>query len=211
MIYQSNLATTDNQELTNSTLNSLLTTLQDFVNGATENSEIAALNSIISALAPLATAANQNSANTTLSSILSALAPLATAANQSTANTTLTSILTALSGAATAAKQDTGNTSLASIDSKMGSSTGTITSVSQTTSSVSLLSANPNRRGMYLYNNTGQKVYVAFSGTASTSAFTLLLAANVGYESPQSAVYKGVVSAVWAGNGNGAMLVTEMT
>lgn len=229
MYYQTNIATSDNQDVGNLTLSQILSAIQSL--SPDESQQVALLTSILAAFAPLstgakqdtgntslasilathATAANQTTGNTTLASILSAFSPLATASSQTTGNTTLASILTALTGSATAAKQDIGNASLASIDAKIGSSTSVITSVAQTTSSVLFLAANANRRGFSLYNDTGAKCYVAMAGTASSTAFSTLLAMNAGYEPIQTAVYKGAISGMWASGNSGFMRITELT
>lgn len=211
MIYNSLVSTSDRQDTGNDLLNQILSQVQILSGGASEADEVSVLNQILTALASLATASKQDSEITQLQSILTKLNDLATASGQTSANTTLASILSVLSGASTSAKQDIANASLASIDSKLGSSTGTITQQAQSTSSQVLLPANAGRKGFYLYNNSGQKIFVAFAATASSSAFTLLVAANSGYESSQNACYKGIISGVFGGSGGGNVQITEMT
>lgn len=143
-----------------------------------------------------------------LNSILAAFSPLATAANQATGNATLASILSTHS---TAAKQDIGNTSLANIDSKIGSTAGAITNLTQSPSSQVVLTSNVNRKGFILYNDASVKVFISFGATASSTSFTLQIPANSGYESAQTVVYKGTVSAAWNSGTSGFMRITELT
>jgi len=143
---------------------------------------------------------------------------LATSAKQDTGNTSLASIDTKLTGQATAANQATEITSLAaiaascaSIDAKIGASTGTITSPAQSPTSVVILAANANRKGFLLYNDASAKVYVAFAATASTTSYTLQMSSNSFYESTETVVYKGTISAIWNSGSSGNMRVTELT
>lgn len=83
-----------------------------------------------------------------------------------------------------------------------------LTTVTSSNSSTSLLASNANRKGFILYNNSTKKCYVAFSATATTSAFTVLLQPNSLFESQN--VYTGPISGIWeAVNGN--MQVTELS
>lgn len=206
------IATASNQSTANTTLASILTALAPIATASNQNTANTSLASILSAVTGVSTATKQDSGNTTLASILSALATLSTAANQTTANTTLASILTALSPAATAVRQDTGNTSLSSIDSKLTQpSTGVITSVAQNPAQVTLLAANANRKGLYLYNDAGAKVFVSFAPTASATVFSFQLNSQTGYESPQANCYKGIITAIWNSGTTGFMRITELT
>lgn len=186
VVYQTNLATADNQELTNGHLEQIKTAVQ-LLAGTTEPAELTVLGQILTQLASQATAEKQDTGNTALASILAAMA---TAANQQVANDKLTAI-----------------------DNKLaGGSTGALSSVPQATTSAVALAANPNRKGFYLYNNTGQRAFVTFGPTSSSTAFTLALAGNSGYESPQARVYTGPISVVWGSTqGSGNLQVTEIT
>jgi hypothetical protein len=203
--YNSQSATSDLQVEGNGLLQQLIAAIE----AGDESQQLIILQDILAAFAPLATAAKQDTANASLASILAALSPLASSANQAIANTALQAIQAALANQATAAKQDIGNASLASIDAKLSASVGTITPVNRSGSSVPLLAANANRKGLILYNNSGAYAYVAFAATASETAFSVRIAPNSGYESSQT--YRGPVSAVWASAGSGQMQVTELT
>lgn len=140
-------------------------------------------------------------------------------------------------GAATSALQTTGNTSLSSIVSQLPatlgqktsanslavvissdqspisvtsslSTTGTITSVNNALTSGVLLASNASRRGFILYNDSLAIVFIAFSATASTTAFSVKIQPGAEYE--PGIDYTGVISSI-ASAAVGAMRVTEFT
>jgi hypothetical protein len=141
-------------------------------------------------------------------------------------------------GAATSANQSTEIASLASIDSKLGSlgqkamagsapvviasdqsavpvkqqigATSTVTSVSSSATSVSLLASNANRIGATFYNDSTQICYLKLGATASTTSYTIQMAAGSYYELPfQNKMYTGAIDGIWA-SANGAMRITEL-
>ncbi|AFY31602.1 hypothetical protein [Calothrix sp. PCC 7507] len=88
------------------------------------------------------------------------------------------------------------------------SSTSTPTTVSASTSSGSLLSANSNRQGATIWNNSTANLYIEFGSSASTSAFTAKLSAGGYFEVPYK--FTGAISGIWdAANGNA--LIRELT
>lgn len=92
------------------------------------------------------------------------------------------------------------------------SSSPTLTQVSGSASSVTLLSANTARMGATIVNTSSAILYVAFGPTASTSAYTVQLAAAgaVGtyYEVPFN--YRGQITGIWA-SATGNAVITEIT
>jgi hypothetical protein len=87
--------------------------------------------------------------------------------------------------------------------------TATLSNVTSANTSGTLLAANPSRVAAYVYNDSSAVLYLAFSSTAaSTSNYTVQLAANAYYEFPQP-IYTGIVLAIWA-SANGNARVTEM-
>jgi hypothetical protein len=90
------------------------------------------------------------------------------------------------------------------------SATGALTSVSNSTSSVSVLAANANRKGFIIHNDSNTNVFVAFSATSSTSAFTLRLTNQSSYFSNTLPIYRGVISAI-ATAAAGSLRITELT
>jgi len=88
--------------------------------------------------------------------------------------------------------------------------TGTITSVSNATSSFTALASNASRKGFVIVNDSTATVSVAFAATASTTAFTLRLTANASYFSTSLPVYTGIITAI-ASAATGSLRVTELT
>lgn len=87
-------------------------------------------------------------------------------------------------------------------------STATLSNVSSSASSVTVLAANSARVGGTIYNDSTQVVYLKFGATASTSSFTVKLAADTYYEIPGG--YTGIIDGIWA-SANGSARVTELT
>lgn len=88
------------------------------------------------------------------------------------------------------------------------SSNPATSNVASSASSVILLPSNTARIGAQLFNDSTQICYVKFGVTASTSSFTVALAASTYYEVP--AGYTGRIDGIWA-SANGNMRVTEET
>lgn len=86
--------------------------------------------------------------------------------------------------------------------------TGTVTSVSDTASSTTLLSAGPTRRGYVIFNDSAYDLYVKHGTTASTTSFTYRLGPGDAWEDRQ---YGGRVDGIWSANGSGAARITEYT
>ena len=91
---------------------------------------------------------------------------------------------------------------------KTGSASSTLTSVAASVSSVVILAGNTSRQGATIYNDgSTATMYVALTGTATVSAYTVALGPGDYYEIP--AKYRGAVSAIWdAASGNAR--VTEL-
>lgn len=88
-------------------------------------------------------------------------------------------------------------------------STSAITSVSAATSSTSLLAASATRYGATIYNDSTAICYLLLnSGTASTTNYTVQLAANSYYEVPFG--YTGAIKAIWA-SATGAARISEFS
>ena len=85
----------------------------------------------------------------------------------------------------------------------------TITSVGSSIASVTLAAANAARRQLVIQNNSTKVLYIAFAATATSSAYTVKLAAGGVYESPLNG-YTGIVTGIWAAV-NGNAIVTEVT
>ncbi len=88
------------------------------------------------------------------------------------------------------------------------SATATLSNVASSASTTQILAANSSRRGMMIYNDSTSVLYLSFAATASTSSYSLQLAANSFYEMPVP-IYTGVISGIWA-SANGFTRVTEL-
>jgi hypothetical protein len=90
---------------------------------------------------------------------------------------------------------------------KQSSSTTTST-VAAATSNQTLLASNANRIGVTIYNDSNSTLYLKLGAVASTTSFTLLMAAKSYYEIPYG--YTGQIDGLWA-NANGAARIGELT
>lgn len=89
--------------------------------------------------------------------------------------------------------------------------TGALTNVASSNTSVTILASNNSRSGAYFYNDSTQVLYLALtSAAASSSAYTVQLAAGQFYELPQAPVWTGVITGIWA-SANGNLRVTELS
>lgn len=80
--------------------------------------------------------------------------------------------------------------------------TATLANVASSASNVNLFAAAIGTNGRTIYNDSTQVLYVKFGATATTSSYTVQIAANGYYEFPQP-VYAGQVDGIWASaNGN---------
>jgi hypothetical protein len=87
--------------------------------------------------------------------------------------------------------------------------TTVITTVPSSTSSTTLLTANPLRRRVIIWNHSTKALFVAFAATATAAAFSFSLGPGGSYEGPLND-YTGIITGIWnAANGNA--LVTEIT
>ena len=153
-----------------------------------------------------ATAANQTTGNSSLSTI---------ATNTGTIATNTGTIVTNTTGIATAANQTTGNSSLATIATNTGTiatnttpgSTGTLSTVACSTSSVTVLASNSSRKKATIFFDGVPDVYIAQSATvASTTAYTLK-ATDGGYYEIEN--YTGQINAICSA-ATGNMRVTSI-
>lgn len=87
-------------------------------------------------------------------------------------------------------------------------STATLSVVASSATSVQLLAANALRRGVVIYNDSTQTLYIKFGTTASSTSFTKLLATNAEYVVPFN--YSGRIDGIWA-SANGNARITELT
>ena len=86
--------------------------------------------------------------------------------------------------------------------------TSNVTSVANAVTSTQILASNTSRKGAYFYNDSTTTVYLKLGTTASTTSFTILMAANSYYELPQPC-YNGRIDAI-ATAATGNLRVTEI-
>lgn len=88
------------------------------------------------------------------------------------------------------------------------SATGTKSAVASGIASVTILALNANRKGATITNTDANALYLDLSGgTASSTSFSVSIAANGYYEIPFG--YTGLITGIWAADGAGSALVTE--
>ncbi len=88
-------------------------------------------------------------------------------------------------------------------------STATVSNIAASASNVTLKISNAARRGLSVYNDSSSVLYVKFGTTASTSSYTIQMAANSYYELPQPC-YTGIVDGIWA-SATGNARITEVS
>ncbi len=87
--------------------------------------------------------------------------------------------------------------------------TATLSNVTSSATSVNLLAANTNRKGLVIYNDSSAVLYVKFGTTASTTSFTFYVAAG-GHLQLLDLIYTGAIDGIWSA-ANGAARVTELS
>lgn len=84
----------------------------------------------------------------------------------------------------------------------MNHQTTTLANVVSSASSVTLFASNAVARGRTVYNDSTSVAYLKYGTTASTTSYTVQLAAGAYYEFPQP-LYGGRVDIIWTtANGN---------
>jgi hypothetical protein len=82
-----------------------------------------------------------------------------------------------------------------------------VTAVASTTTSTTLLAANPAREHIIITNDDANALYVRLdSGTASTTAYSFKLDEG---EDAKIDGYEGEVTGIWSGDGTGGARITE--
>lgn len=92
---------------------------------------------------------------------------------------------------------------------ELRSSASAVTSVADSASNVTLLASNANRLGATIYNDSTVALYVKLGATASTTSFTIKMAADAYYEVPFG--YTGIIDGIWASDASGSARITELT
>ncbi len=128
----------------------------------------------------------------------------ASEATQSQVYTQLTALSTAIA---------TLNSAVSTLLGKHSASTSTIsvsTTIPVNPNSVQIVAANANRKGLIIYNNSANSIYVAFAATAnSANNLTVIVPTFTSYIM-QFPIYTGVLAAT-RNSGSGSAIVTELT
>lgn len=93
--------------------------------------------------------------------------------------------------------------------SEAGAGTASLSNVNDTAVSTTLLSANANRLGATIHNDSTAILYVKFGTTASTTSYTVKMIADAYYEVPYK--YTGRIDGIWASDASGAARITELS
>lgn len=88
------------------------------------------------------------------------------------------------------------------------SSTSTPSTVAASTSIQTIISANSNRKGLTIWNDSTANLFIDFDSAASASDFAVKISAGGYYEMPFD--YTGVISGIWSA-ANGNALVREFS
>jgi hypothetical protein len=91
--------------------------------------------------------------------------------------------------------------------SRVTNQSATTANVASSASSVTLFAVNGNAHGRTVINDSSAILYLKFGATASTTSYTVQLAAGAYYEFPQP-LYCGQVDGIWA-SAAGAARATE--
>lgn len=89
------------------------------------------------------------------------------------------------------------------------SATATRTTVARSNANQTLLASNASRLGATIFNDAAANLYVKFGTTATSADFTIRLQSQDYYEVPF--LYTGRIDGIWASNGAGNALMTELT
>jgi hypothetical protein len=89
----------------------------------------------------------------------------------------------------------------------MRPTTATLANVSSSATNVTVFAAKGDVNARAVWNDSTAVLYLKFGATASTTSYTVQLAAGAYYEFPQP-VYAGQVDGIWA-SANGAARTTQ--
>jgi hypothetical protein len=89
----------------------------------------------------------------------------------------------------------------------LGPQAATTANVASSATNVTLFAAIGSVKGRAIWNDSTSVLYVKYGATASTTSYTVQLAAGAYYEFPQ-ACYAGIVDGIWA-SANGSARVTS--
>src|SRR6267378_2352824 len=85
----------------------------------------------------------------------------------------------------------------------------TQTSLAAANVSVVLITANIKRKGLIIYNNCANSIYVAFSATSSSATNMTVIIPTFSHWIMPMPIYRGIISAIKNAGTTGSVLVTE--
>jgi hypothetical protein len=85
-----------------------------------------------------------------------------------------------------------------------------ITALASETTTAQAVAANSSRRGLILNNTDANPCFVKFGETATTSDFSVRLAASETLVLLGAVCYTGRIDAIWGTAGSGSLVVTEL-
>lgn len=86
---------------------------------------------------------------------------------------------------------------------------GTLSNVASSATSVQLLAANPDRKGVAIFNDSTQVLKIKYGTAASATSFTYEIPAAGTWNMPFP-IYTGIIHGIWAA-ANGNARITELT
>lgn len=92
------------------------------------------------------------------------------------------------------------------------SDTATITTTPFAQAQISkvIAPANTNRKGLIIYNNCGNSIYVAFAATANSANNMTIIIPTFAHWVMPAPIYRGVISAIKNAGTTGSIQVTEL-
>ncbi len=101
---------------------------------------------------------------------------------------------------------DTGQTRVA----RTTCNTATLTNQTDQATNVTLAAANAARKGLLAHNDSPSILYLKYGATATTSSYTVKIAADGYWEMPEP-IYVGIIDGIWSADSTGSVRLTELT
>lgn len=90
-----------------------------------------------------------------------------------------------------------------------GGKTPTLTNIASSATSVTLVSANPNRKGLIVVNDSNETLYLKYGATASSTSYTVKLLTGDTWEMTPHLLYTGIIDGKWSA-ADGSAMITEL-
>jgi hypothetical protein len=88
--------------------------------------------------------------------------------------------------------------------------TAVVDSLASQATTIQLLAANASRGGLMVTNTDANDLYLKYGATASLTSFTVRIPFNGYWEMPAAAIYTGRIDVIWAADGSGSAIYTEL-